>query len=92
MLVPKTLREARVLLVRHAKSRFNNDWPPIDFALTVFGTHRYRKEHFDFVVNKDYIDCDLCEEGIKQCNEAAPMLNMIRDITTVFVSPMNRTL
>jgi broad specificity phosphatase PhoE len=92
-IVPKYLNQAKVLLVRHAKSHFNNDWPTPTTAInTILGTQRYGPQHYKFASNPKYIDCSLCDEGVQQCEEAAVMLKDVRDLTTVFVSPMRRTL
>ncbi len=40
-IVPKFLSEAKVLLVRHAKSQFNRDWPAPTAINTVLGTQKY---------------------------------------------------
>lgn len=60
-IVPKHLNNARVLLIRHAKSHFNNDWPP---GSSVFGKNRYGPQHFKFASSPEYLDCLLCEEGV----------------------------
>lgn len=83
-----------MLLVRHARSLFNEDWPyQENTRVSVLPNfQRYRKEHYDFVKNPDYIDCALSESGVQQCEEAAVHLREVQDVRTVFVSPMRRTL
>ncbi|TNV81612.1 hypothetical protein FGO68_gene14213 [Halteria grandinella] len=92
--IPSTIKHSRVLLVRHAKSLFNDQWPVLDTLHTMAlpNFQRYRKEHYEFSKNPSFIDCGLCDEGKLQCEEQAHSLRTVRDITTVFVSPMRRTL
>ena len=89
MPLPSSLLDARVILIRHARSRFNHDWPP---SLPGSRDQQYTREHHAFAVDPRYIDCELCDEGVDQCAEMAPTLAKIRDIKTVFISPMRRTL
>ena len=68
------IKEARVRLIRHAKSRFNQDWPPnlqSKDGIPLPREKLYAKEHHAFAIDPNYIDCGLCEEGIKQCEEAS---------------------
>lgn len=67
------LQEARVLIVRHARSHFNNDFPHIkldDKGKKIYnnldekGTKIYTDDHHKFSRNPSYIDCLLCDEGI----------------------------
>jgi len=63
--VPQFLKEAKVLLVRHAKSHFNNDWPATNIINTVMGMQRYGPQHYKFASNPAYMDCLLCDEGVQ---------------------------
>ena len=85
MALPSSLQDARVILIRHARSQFNHDWP-------VSRDQHYTSVHQAFAKDPRYIDCELCEEGVAQCAEMAPKLAKVRDIKTVFISPMRRTL
>ena len=79
------LKEARVLLIRHATTHFNVEHQAI---VKEHGTEG--EEWRKFRVRRDLVDPPINETGLAQCASGSKYINEI-DFKVVFVSPMFRT-
>ena len=83
--VNSILKDSRVLLLRHANSKFNI---PYDDCISKYG---YKQEVLNLFLDDKYIDAPLTDFGIEQCLYASKIANQI-EFDTVFVSPLKRAI
>ena len=77
--------DTRVILVRHAKSKFNS-------ACRKLEDRGWTKEEYrDLWSNGKYRDWSISETGVKQCKKEAKTIRDV-NIHTVFISPLRRTM
>ena len=90
----------KVLLMRHAESKFNEEWRPLMRYFNFSGEGKALPDHEKSRLSleirassrPELINAALNDIGRKQCHAAQAKLNSYKDIKHVFVSPMLRTL
>ena len=80
----------RVYLLRHANSNFNYAWAQT-LSLIEQGTHT-NEALTNLSFDTALLDCPLSELGRAQCMKAQTEARQLKEVKTVFVSPLRRAL